>query len=239
MLFLSAFADLLALLYPTLCVACDDVLIRGERECCTPCRTDLPVLGYHLPSATAAPKDTPLARRFWGKLPVAHALAYVQFGAKGRVQHLLHRLKYENQPEIGQMLGRWFGEELAQTGYNGLFDGIVPVPMHANKQRIRGYNQAECFADGLAESLALPVWPVMLTKVSQTESQTRKSRLARWQNVGTGFAVSAEAAAELMGQRVLLVDDVLTTGATLEACAGVLLAGGARSVSIATIASAG
>lgn len=231
-------ADLLALFYPTLCLACDEVLVSGEAEFCTGCRTTLPYLSYHLPSPAEAPTDTPLARRFWGKLPVRHTLAYVQFSARGRVQQLLHRLKYENQPDIGRVLGRWFGAELAQAGYAAVFDGLVPVPLHPAKQRRRGYNQAACFAEGLSETLALPVWGSALVKVEQTESQTRKSRVDRWQNVTGGFAAAPETAAELVGRRILLVDDVLTTGATLEACATELLAAGVGSVSVATIAAA-
>lgn len=235
----SLLADLVALLYPTLCLACDEVLISGEQECCTQCRVSLPYLSYHLPSSTEAPTDTPLTRRFWGKVPVAYTLAYLQFSPRGRVQHLLHRLKYENQPEIAQVLGRWFGEELATAGYGATVDGLVAVPMHPIKLRLRGYNQAVYFANGLAEALQLPVWSGLLEKISATESQTRKDRLARWQNVSSGFAVPTMAESELVGQRILLVDDVLTTGATLEACATVLLASGARTVSIATIAAAG
>lgn len=234
----SLFADLLALFYPTLCLACDEVLVSGERECCTQCRTALPYLSYHLPDPTTAAADSPLARRFWGKVPVQHTLAYLQFSARGRVQQLLHRLKYENQPEIGQVFGRWFGEELSRTGYHALFEGIVPVPMHPSKLRLRGYNQALCFAEGLGESLELPVWTHLLEKTSDTDSQTRKSRLARWQNVSGGFVVAADSP-ELAGRHVLLVDDVLTTGSTLEACAVGLLAGGAATVSVATLAAAG
>ncbi len=233
------FSDLLALFYPTLCLACDEVLVSGERECCTQCRTALPYLSYHLPNPTEAPTDTPLARRFWGKVPVQHAVAYLLFSPRGRVQQLLHRLKYDNQPDIGRMLGRWFGEELRLAGYAALYDGLVPVPMHFSKLRYRGYNQAACFAEGLGESMELPVWEQLIVKLDQTESQTRKGRLERWQNVSSGFAIPATAAPEIIQRRLLLVDDVLTTGATLEACATALLAAGAATVSVATIAAAG
>jgi ComF family protein len=231
------FPDFLALLYPSLCFACDDVLLSGEFDFCTDCRTNLPYLSYHLPDPAQAAATSPLNRRFWGKVPVEHALAYLQFVAKGRVQHLLHRLKYDDQPEIGRILGRWFGAELAQAGYAAEFDALVPVPMHPAKQRRRGYNQATCFAEGLGESLALPIWETALVKSKETESQTRKNRLSRWENVDHGF--EAAVGSQLIGQRVLLVDDVLTTGATLEVCAGVALAAGAASVSVVTIATAG
>ncbi len=227
--------DFIALLYPTLCNACDDVLVSGEQDFCTDCRVGLPYLAYHLPDPAQAAAQSPLGRRFWGKVPLEHTLAYLQFTPQGRVQHLLHRLKYDNQPEIGRVLGRWFGAELALVGYAAEFDGLVPVPLHPSKLRLRGYNQAACFAEGLAESLGLPVWEAALQKTTQTESQTRKSRLARWGNVDQGFTASE---GQLHGKRVLLVDDVLTTGATLEACATAVLAAGARTVSVVTIATA-
>lgn len=233
----NLFADLLALFYPDLCLACDEPLVSGEQDFCTDCRVKLPYLSYHLPNPTAAADASPLLRRFWGKVPVRHALAYLRFSSHGRVQRLLHRLKYDDQPEIGITLGRWFGNELAQTGYQAEFDALVPVPMHPAKERRRGYNQAACFAEGLADSLSLPVLKTALQKLDDTASQTRKSRLERWENVGEGFNVPEPAA--IASKRLLLVDDVLTTGATLEACATVLLAADAGSVSIATIAAAG
>jgi ComF family protein len=235
---LDSLRTVLALFYPALCLACDEPLVSGEAHFCTGCRAGLPYLNHHQ-AGPAGAADTPLARRFWGKVPVRYAVAYLQFSPRGRVQQLLHRFKYDNQPEIGQVLGRWFGEELAQAGFGTEFDALVPVPMHPAKQRQRGYNQAACFAEGLAEIFGLPVREDVLIKVEQTDSQTRKSRVARWQNVAGGFAVPAEVAPTLPGQRLLLVDDVLTTGATLEACATALLAGGADTVSVATIAAAG
>jgi ComF family protein len=232
------FQDLLALFYPTLCLACDEPLVSGEQHFCTECRVKLPYLTHHLPDPVTAAATSPLARRFWGKVEVHHTLAYLQFAARGRVQRLLHRLKYDDQPEIGQVLGRWFGAELEQTGYAHEFDALVPVPMHPAKERRRGYNQATCYAEGLAGSLGVPVWPTALRKLDDGGSQTRKNRLERWQNVSAGFTPGPEPE-RLVGKRLLLVDDVLTTGATLEACANVLLAAGAQTVSVCTIASAG
>lgn len=227
--------DLLALFFPELCLACEEPLVSGEQHCCTDCRVNLPYLDYHLrgPHAT----ENPLAARFWGKVTVCHALAYLRFSAQGRVQHLLHQLKYERQPEIGQVLGMWFGSDLAQCGYSQEFDMVVPVPMHPAKERKRGYNQAACFGEGIAAGLLLPHHPKALTKVVDTGSQTRRDRLARWQNTQEGFAPAHPE--EIADKRVLLVDDVLTTGATLEACATTVLAAGALSVSVATIAAAG
>lgn len=224
--------DFIALLFPQVCLACQEPLTRGEAHICTSCRAQLPYTDYHrLPAA-----ENPLARRFWGKLPVRHAFGYLRFQKQGRVQHLLHELKYRNQQEVGQVLGRWFGQELADAGFGPDFDLILPVPLHARRLAQRGYNQSDSFAEGLAAGLHCPWQPDGLRRITKTESQTRKSRLQRWQNVAEVFEVARP---ELVaGRHILVVDDVLTTGATLEACAAVLLAAGAATVSVAAIATA-
>jgi ComF family protein len=223
-------ADFVGLIFPKVCLACEEPLNRGEDHLCTTCRAQLPYTDYHLLPAA----DNPLARRFWGRVPVRHALSYLRFLRRGRVQHLLHQLKYRGQRDVGLVLGRWYGHDLARQGYQ--FDVVVPVPLHARKLAKRGYNQSDPFAAGLAESLGIPWHADALRRLEHTDSQTRKNRLERWQNVAEVFEV-ADAAA-IQGKHVLVVDDVLTTGATLEACAAALLAAGAAEVSIATIASA-
>ena len=227
----AIFSDFTGLLFPRVCLACQEPLARGEDHICTECRAQLPYTDYHrLP-----PTENPLGRRFWGKLPVTHALSYLRFQKHGRVQHLLHQLKYRGQQDVGRVLGRWYGQELTEAGYS-TFDLIVPVPLHARKLAKRGYNQADSFAAGLSAGLHCPWEPEALRRTAHTDSQTRKNRLQRWQNVETVFVVAQPD--RIIGQHVLVVDDVLTTGATLEACAAVLLAAGAREVSIATIATA-
>ncbi|MCR5888118.1 ComF family protein [Hymenobacter sp. J193] len=229
----SLVADFVSLLFPQLCLGCSDLLARGEDHICTSCRAQLPFTDYHLlPEA-----ENPLARRFWGKVPVQHALSYLRFLRRGRVQHLLHQLKYRNQPEIGRVLGCWYGAELARHGLlTHDVNLIAPVPLHPRKLAKRGYNQTDSFAQGLADTLQLPWQAEALRRIEHTVSQTRKNRVQRWENVAEVFAVANPA--EVAGKHVLVVDDVLTTGATLEACALVLLAAGARAVSIATIACA-
>jgi len=225
-------SDFVGLIFPRVCLACQDPLARGEDHLCTGCRAQLPYTDYHrLP-----PDQNPLARRFWGKLPVQHAFSYLRFQKHGRVQHLLHQLKYQGQQDVGRILGRWYGEELAGAGLRATFDLIVPVPLHARKLAQRGYNQADSFAEGLATGLGRPWQAEALRRVTNTKSQTRKNRVQRWENVETVFEVADPAL--VREQRILVVDDVLTTGATLEACCAVLLAAGAREVSIATIATA-
>jgi len=225
-------ADLAALFFPRPCLACREPLVAGEAHLCTSCRAELPYTDYHL----LPPSQNPLARRFWGRLPVRHTLSYLRFLRHGRVQQLLHQLKYKGQSQVGRALGQLYGAELAEAGLGPEFGLVVPVPLHRRKLARRGYNQAEVFGQGLASALACPHAPHALRRTEHTASQTRKSRTERWQNVAAVFEVAEPAA--IAGRHVLLVDDVLTTGATLEACAAVLLAAGASAVSIATIACA-
>jgi ComF family protein len=225
-------ADLLALFFPRPCLACREPLVAGEAHLCTTCRTELPYTDYHL----LPPAHNPLARRFWGKLPVQHALSYLRFQRHGRVQQLLHQLKYQGQAGVGRALGQLYGAELAAAGLAAEFELIVPVPLHGRKLARRGYNQAEAFATGLAAALPCPSAAHALRRTEHTASQTRKGRAERWQNVATVFEVADPAA--VAGHHILLVDDVLTTGATLEACGAALLAAGASAISIATIAAA-
>lgn len=228
----TAFSDFFSLIFPQVCLACEETLARGEDFLCTTCRTQLPYTDYHkLPS-----RENPLARRFWGKVPVHYALSYLRFLRRGRVQHLLHQLKYKGQRDIGLVLGRWYGAELAEQGLATDFDLIVPVPLHPRKLAKRGYNQSDTFAEGLSIGLAVPWSATALRRTEHTDSQTRKNRTERWENVAEVFEV-----AELLAvadKRILVVDDVLTTGATLESCAAALLAAGAADVSVATIACA-
>ncbi|GAB2460291.1 amidophosphoribosyltransferase [Hymenobacter qilianensis] len=228
----TALSDFVTLIFPQVCLACEESLARGEDHICTGCRAQFPYTDYHkLP-----PSENPLARKFWGKLPVRYSLSYLRFLRRGRVQHLLHQLKYQGQRDIGRVLGRWYGAELADHGLATDFDLIVPVPLHPRKLAKRGYNQSDTFAEGLSLSLEVPWSAATLQRTEYTTSQTQKNRAERWQNVAEVFEVAKPA--DVADKRILLVDDVLTTGATLEACAAALLAAGCREVSIATIACA-
>jgi ComF family protein len=228
----SLWNDFVGLIFPRLCLACREPLVRGESYFCTGCRAELPYTDFHrLP-----PEENPLSRRFWGKLPVRHALSYFHFVRHGRVQNLLHELKYQGQRDVGTALGQLYGAELQAAGLATDFDLIVPVPLHPRKLAKRGYNQAAAFARGLATGLRLPWNATALRRTANTKTQTKKNRAQRWNNVATVFEVADPTA--MVGQRVLVVDDVLTTGATLEACAAALLAAGATEVSVATIACA-
>ncbi len=225
--------DFLSLLFPEVCHACDLPLARGERYICTECNIKLPYTDLHLHGATEL---NHLQQRFWGKVQIRFVLSYLHFQPKGRVQRLLHKLKYKGAQELGEHLGKRYGALLHDHAYTPHFDVVLPVPLHRLKLRRRGYNQSDQFAKGLAETMQLPWSNQVLERILDTDTQTRKNRLDRWQNVAEVFRVKKPDA--VLEKRVLLVDDVLTTGATLEACAQALLQSGCSEVSVVTIAAA-
>jgi ComF family protein len=227
----NIFRDFGTLLFPAYCYACERSLATGETLICTYCRIRLPYTD--IPHKEP---DTVLKHRFSGQINLTHALAYLYFKRSGRVQRLLHALKYQGVQEIGLLLGQWYGDTLGECGFQAAFDQILPVPLHAAKKRQRGYNQSESFARGLGLALQVPVSDLALSRQVNTSSQTHKSRAERWQNVEHVFRVTQPAFVQ--DQRVLLVDDVLTTGATLEACALTVIKAGCREVSIGVIAAA-
>jgi ComF family protein len=162
-------------------------------------------------------------------------MALYKFVKESRVQHLLHALKYQSHPEVGVSLGRVYGNDLLNAGFKNEFDLIIPVPLHGTRKATRGYNQSYEFAKGLSEVLEVPVAD-LVTRIAKTETQTRKTRLYRWKNVSQVFEVKAMDA--IKDKKILLVDDVITTGATLEACAIALKKCGYKELSIACIAAA-
>lgn len=220
--------DFVSLFYPRYCFACNEGLAKGEEAICSRCRLELPRTYYHLH------RDNALFKRLDGRIPLQYAFAFFQFRKGGNVQRLLHALKYNNHPEIGEVLGSVYGEELKEREYHQYFDAIIPVPLHASRKRKRGYNQSEEFAKGLSTTLGVPFSSSALVRTMQTETQTRKTKLKRWQNVREVFQVND--LAMVQDKRILLVDDVITTGATIEACAQVLLEEKCASISVASIA---
>lgn len=223
--------DFVGLFYPPLCLACGEHLPSSCRLICLDCQLTLPQTEQHLHA------DNAFTERFWGRVPLRAGAALYYYGKTGRVQQLIFQLKYHDQPEIGYLLGQWYGEMLRESPHFRDLDAVVPVPLHPRKEQQRGYNQSERFAAGLSESLRLPMWPQLLRRRQHADSQTKKGRLDRLTNTMEAFVLhQADRAA---GQHLLLVDDVLTTGATLEACALELLRAADASVSMATIAIAG
>ncbi|MEM7055332.1 MAG: ComF family protein [Bacteroidota bacterium] len=219
--------DLINLFFPPYCLACRAVLAQSEQWLCTACFSELPQTSYHLEV------DNPVAQKLYGRVPTTYAMAFCTFRKGNKVQKLIHQLKYDNKPTIGEVLGRRYGLNLSKRQWDSNFDWIVPVPLHARKLRQRGYNQSDYFAKGLSASLAIPWHGQCLKRGKDTLTQTRKSRIGRFQDLADAFYIDDSRI--IKGKHVLLVDDVITTGATLEGCALSLLDGGAREISIATI----
>jgi ComF family protein len=222
------FHDLLDLFYPRLCLACSTALPVGEEGICVFCRHKLPQTDYHLVP------DNPFSERFWGRLPLHSAASLYHFNKGGRVQQLIHQLKYHHQTEIGIQLGRIHGRDLRKSPAFSGVELILPVPLHPRKYHQRGFNQSDCYARGLAESMEVDWSSDYLYRKSYTKTQTAKSRLERFENVQAVFGLKK--ADELQHRHVLLVDDVITTGATLEACGQHLLQVPGLKLSMATIA---
>ncbi|WP_345079646.1 ComF family protein [Nemorincola caseinilytica] len=215
------------LFYPTLCDGCRKPLVAGEQVMCIGCADQLPETGYH------AMPGNETEVRFSGRIPFVWATSYAWFTTDGLLQHLLYGLKYRNRPDIGTFLGRRFAASLHAAGRGGDIDLIIPVPLHASRQADRGYNQSMVIAQDLGSDLGIPVSDTLLHRVRYTESQTSKTRQERAENMAGAFSLSDAAA--ISGKHILIIDDVLTTGATIEACAQALLAAAGVRISIATI----
>ena len=226
----SYLADFVSLIFPELCQACNASLVAGEKLICTDCRYNLPFTNFHLKP------DNMVAQQFWGRINAEAGYALCYFAKGGRMQHLMHQFKYKGVKQIGNMLGNISGEQLAQNTIFKTADFVIPVPLHKNRLRKRGYNQAASFAEGIAEKLRIPVIENNLVRVRATETQTHRSRFLRFENMQEVFVVSDPE--KLKNKHVLLVDDVVTTGSTLEACGIELLKIEGLKLSIATIACA-
>lgn len=223
-------SDFISLFFPRHCLACLGSLVKGEEMICTRCITELPRTNYHCQITN------PVEERLAGRLPVKYAWAFLKFRKGGIVQHLLHQMKYNNHPEVGVMLGRIFGNDLKNAGFSSCFDVIIPVPLHEARRRKRGYNQSAKLAEGLSYSMNIRWDESISIRTMKTRTQTKKSKMERWENVKDVFTVAPNQM--ITGKRILLVDDIITTGATLEACGQHLISHGCSELSVACIAEA-
>lgn len=216
------------IVYPKLCLVCNYNLLEQENFICLNCYGNLPVTNYHLNA------DNPVEKAFWGRIPLQKAFSFLYFNNKGAAQKLLHQLKYKKNKELAQFLGVIYGEQLAKTLSNNNIQAIVAIPLHKTKYRLRGYNQSEWFAQGICEVTNLENLCNTVVRNVATETQTKKTRFERWQNVEEIFSVVEPT--RLKNKHILLVDDVITTGATIEACAQTLIKIEGVKISIASIA---
>lgn len=221
--------DLNRMMFPRNCCSCDDNLNQNEELICVSCIAKLPRTNYH------RLKPSPIKSRFDGRIPLDDATSFLSFRRGNQTQQLLHELKYRGRQDIGEFLGFLFGSDLNRDGFN-IPDIIIPLPLHPHKEATRGYNQCDPIAKGLRRSLGGELVNTAIRRRFLNESQTNKSRFERWMNVEAIFEVVAYD--KIIGKSVLLVDDVVTTGSTLEACGRKILEAGARTLSVATLASA-
>ncbi|MFO7938546.1 MAG: ComF family protein [Bacteroidales bacterium] len=221
----SYLEGLLALIFPEACLVCGNKLVSQEKYLCTTCLTDIPRTRFH------NDPENIIQQIFWGRVPLKYATSFFYFTKGSRYQKLMHSFKYSQKKEIGLVLGQLLGAELRQY-WEDLPDCIVPVPLHPKKMRKRGYNQSEWIALGLSRTLKVPVETGILIRTVANPTQTRKGRFDRWKNVASIFAIQQQRP----NSHILLVDDVITTGATLEACAQTLLSMEHTTVSVASLA---
>lgn len=222
--------NFISIFYPRSCVACGNALMQNESHFCLSCLMHLPETNYHLM------EHSPLDCIFMGRVPVEKVSSMLFYKKGNKVQHILHALKYKGNKEMGRFLGELYGRQLLKSPYFRSVDCIVPIPLHPKKQKIRGYNQSEWIAMGLSRSMSIPYFTDVLLRSEFTETQTKKSRFSRWENVKDVFAI--DDTEEIAGKHVLVCDDVLTTGATLEAAISQLLKIDGVRVSVATLACA-
>lgn len=206
--------DFFNLFYPQVCEACGNALVKNEDFLCTKCIVELPYTHYH------KIVDNPIEQIFWGRVNVENATALFKFHKKSKYQKLIHKLKYKGRKEIGFELGKYLGAEINLSNRFNNIDYIVPVPLHKKRYKERGYNQSNWIAKGISEITNIPISVDNLIRTVATETQTRKSKLQRWENVQSIFEISDKTQFE--NKHLLIIDDVVTTGATLESCANKL-----------------
>ena len=209
-------------------MACGNALYKNEDHICSRCQHSLPKTNFHKSD------DNPIMKLFWGRVNLSKASSFYYFNKGNKVQNLLHQLKYNGQQELGMKLGRMYGSELIRIAGYETIDYIIPVPLHFKKEKKRGYNQSEMIAIGLSQIFKKPVLTTVLLRSKNNETQTNKARFKRWENVDSVFEINNRDM--LKGKNILLVDDVITTGATLESCANQLLQIPDTQVNVATIA---
>lgn len=222
------FKALVNIFFPKVCLTCQFQLIDNEKYLCTSCRHKLPLTNYHLNN------DDFISKLFYGRAKIESGTALLRFEKKGITQQLIHQLKYREQQQVGTFLGLWLGTELSNCEAYSKVDIVIPVPLHKKKLRSRGFNQVTKFGQEIATALQANYVDDVLIKVTNTSSQVTKNRFSRWTGKNDTFALSNKQ--KIAGKHILLVDDIITTGATLEACMIELNKAENIKISIATMA---
>lgn len=224
---MNFFQSLLNIFYPTVCLACGSHLVQNEDIICSSCRHQLPITDFFENS------NNLIENAFKGRIPIIAGTALLYYRKKGVVQELIHALKYKGHQEVGEFFGMWMGKQLVESKRFNDLDAIILVPLHPKRLKTRGYNQLTIFSDQLSKELGIPVYKDVLVKIGKSASQTNKNRFSRFEKINEYFHITDTTILE--GMHVLLVDDVFTTGATLEACANEIYKTPEVRISIATM----
>lgn len=198
------------LIFPRYCASCEIALGFHELSICTTCLSRLPRARIH------EDRGNKIERLFWGRCNVHMATSFLRMTRKGMAQRLIHELKYENNPHVGETLGKLLGGELKKSPSWADVDALIPVPLHPKKELERGYNQSFKIAIGMTQTMGVPTLSKAIQRKIYTQSQTKKSRMSRWENVEDIFQLNVDALQSY--KHVIVVDDVITTGSTIEAC---------------------
>jgi ComF family protein len=227
----KVFDHILDFFFPRICVACRKNHLGTETNICIECLVNIPKTNSHIKPVEL------IERKFWGKLHVKQTFSFLKFSKKGKVQNIIHALKYKNKPELAEFIGKMYAFDLKEAKIEKNIDILMGIPLHKDRLKVRGYNQADMFAKGLSEVLNLPYSTNALKRNTFTISQTKtSSRFKRHENIKDVFEVIDTD--QIKNKRIALVDDVLTTGSTLEAVGNLLLGAGCKELYIITIASA-
>jgi len=217
--------SLIHLLFPKTCVCCENLLNEQEPHICGSCLLEIPVLEID---------DDSAIKKLAGRVKIESALAYLKFNKSGKAQKILHEIKYKDNHELGIYIGKQYANYLKTQNIELDFDILVPVPLHSKRMKSRGYNQSEAIAKGLSDKLGIDLNTISLLKTKEAQSQTKKGRVARLENMQDCFVVSE--LVDLKGKHIAIVDDVMTTGATLEACCLSLEKAGVGKITVLSLA---
>ena len=225
---MNIFKLIFSVFYPEVCSCCKNQLTTNEFVICLSCRFDLPLTNF------CVEKDSFVEKSFFGRIPIEFGTALFYFFKPSEIQQLIHELKYKGQQQVGEFVGNWLGDEILLSNRLNNLDCIIPVPLHKSKLKKRGYNQLTTFGNSLSKKLNIPFYQDVLIKIDASKTQTKKLRFDRWKNAQHRFTLKNNS--KINGKHILLIDDIITTGATLEACAITLLNGHNTKISIATMA---
>ncbi|MCP3659488.1 MAG: ComF family protein [Bacteroidetes bacterium] len=230
MILKSLFENFINTIFPSNCLICNNFLIKGEEIICLECNNEITIPNYNINL-----NQSYVSKLFYGKIPIKYCFTFLKFGKKSKIRYLIHNLKYKDKTKIGKILGQIYGSFILQMGFKNEFDYIIPIPLSKERIKIRGYNQSDFFGEGISTVLSRPLKKDFIIRKINTKSQTKISNeWDRWENMKNAFEIKEFK--HLKNKSILLVDDVITTGSTIEACTHEFLKYGVSNISIATIA---